>query len=199
MSKATRFAVELRLGRGFKTDAERAAIAAREALNLSSHERLPARMLANLLEVNVATPVELTGIPIVTLEELTVHAKDRWSAALVQGPPDYRDLLVHNPTHSLFRQESDIFHELSHHLCGHEPDGIHRIGGFEIREYSKVKEEQAEFLGYALHLSKDALFWANRRRMDREAISDHFCASEQLIRHRMNITGITKILSRMMN
>lgn len=198
MSIPTIFPVSLRLGRGFKTDAERTAVEAREALKLKSHERLPARMLANLLEVDVITPEKLS-LPGEVLEELTVHGKDRWSAALVQGPPNFRDLLIHNPTHSLVRQESDIFHELSHHLCKHEPDKIFACGAFVIREYSREKEDQAEFLGYALHLTKDALFWANRQQMDNEAISEHFCASAQLVRHRMNISGTAKILARMLN
>ena len=46
-------------------------------------------------------------------------------------------------------------------------------------------------------MSKDALFWANRRGMTFEDISEHFCASRQLIQHRMNVTGVAKILARM--
>lgn len=198
MSITTTFEVNLRLGRGFKTDAERTAVAAREALKLKSHDRLPARMLAHLLEVDVTTP-EALNLPTAVLAELTIDGKNRWSAALVKGPPNYRDLLIHNPTHSLPRQESDIFHELSHHLCKHEPDRIFGFGAFEIREYSREKEDQAEFLGYALHLTKDALFWANRQQMDQEAIGEHFCASAQLVRHRMNVSGTAKILQRMLN
>lgn len=188
--------IPLRLGRGFKTDAERAALEVRAALKLSPHDRLPARKLANLLKINVITPDRLTGMPPQMLQELTVDGRNRWSAALVKGPPTHKHLLIHNPTHSLLRQESDIFHEISHHICKHEPDGIFHVGGLVIREYSKEKENQAEFLGYALHLSRDALFWANRRGMSFEDISEHFCASRQLIQHRMNVTGVAKILAR---
>lgn len=188
--------IPLRLGRGFKTDAERAALAVRSALKLSPHDRLPARKLANMLRINVTTPERLTGATPQMLEELTVDGKGRWSAALIKGPPAHKHLLIHNPTHSVPRQESDIFHEISHHICKHEPDGIFCVGGLVIREYSKEKEEQAEFLGYALHLTKDALFWANRRGMSFEDISEHFCASRQLVQHRMNVTGVAKILAR---
>lgn len=188
--------ISLRLGRGFKTDAERAALEVRAALKLSPHDRLPARKLANMLKINVTTPDRLTGMPPQMLEELTIDGRNRWSAALVKGPPTHKHLLIHNPTHSLFRQESDIFHEISHHICKHEPDGIFQVGGLVIREYSKEKENQAEFLGYALHLTRDALFWANRRGMSFEDIGEHFCASRQLIQHRMNVTGVAKILAR---
>jgi len=199
MSIPINFTIALRLGRGFKADAERAAVAVRAALRLSPHDRLPAQKLANLLEVNVITPDRLPGITKAVLDELIVHGKDRWSAALIKGPPNHRDLIIHNPTHSHLRQESNIFHELSHCICKHEPDEIHMVGGLMVREYSKEKEGQAEYLGYALHLSKDALFWANRRKMASGQISEHFCASTQLIRLRMNVTGVAKILTRMAN
>lgn len=199
MSIPTNLMIALRVGRGFKADAERAAVAVRAALKLSPHARLPAHKLANLLEVNVITPDRLPGISKAVLDELILHGKDRWSAALIKGPPNRRDLIIHNPTHSQQRQESNIFHELSHCICKHEPDEIHKVGGLMVREYCQEKEEQAEYLGYALHLSKDALFWANRLRMEAEQISQHFCASTQLIRHRMNVTGVAKILTRMAN
>ena len=194
MSALSEIDITLRLGRGFKTDAERAAVKMRTALQLSPHDRLSARKLANLLKISVITPDKITGVPQETLKELLEHGKDRWSAALLLGEGARNHLLIHNPTHSVLRQESNIFHEISHHICKHEPDTITQICGLAIRGYSKEKEDQAEYLGYALHLSRDALFWANRRGMTIEQISEHYCASHQLVRHRINSTGVAKIL-----
>jgi hypothetical protein len=70
------------------------------------------------------------------------------------------------------------------------------IGGIPMRWFPEDKEDQAQFLGYALHLPKDALFWALKRGMTKEEIGARFCASQQVVTMRINCTGVGKILGR---
>ena len=187
---------KIRLGRGFKTDAERAAVAIRADMRLPPYERLSAVLLAKRLGLHIIYPHDIPGFDEILLTELETQGSDRWSAAYIPTPAPHPDLIINNSKHSLERQEANIFHEIAHQICSHEPDGIEIINGLPIREFSKDKEDQANFLGQALHISKEAVFRVLKNGLTREAICEMFCASRQLVDLRINITGATKIMAR---
>lgn len=189
----------IRLGRGIKTDAEKAAEVLRRRLSLAAGARLPARDAAKNLGVTVVHPHQLPSITAEILSELENSGSGKWSAVFLPIPEPCNHIIINNRTHSTGRQEANIFHELGHCLCGHEPDEIEWMNGFPIRQYSKDKEDQADAVGQALHLPKSALFAACRRSWSDDQICDAYCASAELVRFRMNITGVRKILARSRN
>jgi Zn-dependent peptidase ImmA (M78 family) len=186
----------IRLGRGIKTDAEKAAELLRRRNGIAAAARLPARVAARNLGIVVVHPHQLPSITAEILHELENEGSGKWSAIFLPIPDPGRHLIINNRTHSAGRQEANIFHELGHCLCGHEPDDIEWINGFPIRQYSKEKEDQADAVGQALHLPKSALFAAASRSLTEEQICEAYCASAELVRFRMNITGVRKILRR---
>lgn len=187
---------KIRLGRGIKTDAEKAAELLRRRNGLDAGARLPAREAARNLGITVVHPHQLPSVTAEILNELENGGSDKWSALFLPMPDPANHLIINNRTHSSGRQEANIFHEIGHCLCGHEPDDIEWINGFPIRQYSKDKEDQADAVGQALHLPKIALFAAGSRSWSDEQICDGYCASKELVRFRMNITGVRKILAR---
>jgi Zn-dependent peptidase ImmA (M78 family) len=63
-----------------------------------------------------------------------------------------------------------------------------------MRNYDAEQEEEAKCLGSTLQLAKPGLLWARKRNMSYEDISDYFNASVNMVKYRMNITGIAKVI-----
>jgi hypothetical protein len=85
------FNIRLRLGRGFKTDAENASVAIRRQLGLNPNDRLPAKQLANNLKINIAHPNQVTGMRDAALDELLVKNPKAWSAIFLPAPAPSED------------------------------------------------------------------------------------------------------------
>ena len=187
---------KIRLGRGIKTDAENAAALFRQRLGIPAAGRLEALRAARSLGVRVLFPHQFPSIPSEVIGELENGGAGKWSAVFLPLPAPAGPLIINNRLHSEGRQEANIFHELGHYLCQHEPDGIELIHGFPIRTFSEEKEAQADIVGQALHLPKAALFLAVRRRLTQAEVCSEYCASNELVRYRMNISGVAKIVSR---
>jgi Zn-dependent peptidase ImmA (M78 family) len=197
VKQSTHLGFRIRLGRGIKTDAERAAAELRSRNGLSEYVRLPAIDAAAKLGIEVKHPHEIPGMSDQLVSCLEDGGADKWSAVFIPFPPPHKPLIIHNRAHSERRQESNVFHELGHLLCDHEPDKIITVSGLSIREFSREKEDQADAVGQALHLPKIALLSAKRKGLSTEEICVEFCASEKLVTYRMNITGINKMFMRM--
>lgn len=193
MNSAT-FPYPIRLGRGFKTDSETIATQLRRDIGVAHYGRLEARALAKHLGMKVRYPSQLPSIAAAGIEGLgRPGEKQHWSAVLIKvaGQPG---LILTNPHHSPAREESNIFHELAHYICGHEPIRIQVIGGLPFREFDDQQELQAEYLGFALHLNRESLFYSVRNGLDDAQICSRYCASSQLVRLRMNVTQVKRIL-----
>ena len=176
--------------RGFKKWAEDQAVSCRRDLGLQPEAPLAAAALATHLEIPIFTPHHIPGMPPPVLRQLLRTDPQSWSAVtLLVGE---QALIVHNPQHSVRRQESDLMHELAHLLCSHQPVMITSIPGlpFPIREFNAEQEDEAIWLGGCLQLPRPALLWAIRRGMDTEQISQHFIASTRLVGFRRGKTGV---------
>jgi Zn-dependent peptidase ImmA (M78 family) len=180
--------------RGFKTWSEEQATAFRLALNLRPDAPLPAERLAEHLGVLLITPSEVPGITEDLLDALLTNDTSGWSAVTVQA--DDLAVVVYNISHSLARRESDLMHELAHIICQHPAIRIVQVAGLPVREYSDIQEEEAAWLGGALHLPRIALWNAFKQRLSVPTVMARFNASEQMVRYRRNVTGIDVQLAR---
>jgi len=172
----------------FKTKAERAASEFRTKLGLAIHSPLPAKRLLAHLEVLVFQPAEIPGLRPEVVHEMLNGSSQHWSAVTIHDPQG-RPFIIHNPDHAPTRQESDLMHEAAHIICKHPPGKIVKVGELNFRSYDEQHEDEAKWLGGCLQITRRALLWAISRRMTPAQMSEHFCASEAIVRYRRNITG----------
>ncbi|MFN8288973.1 MAG: ImmA/IrrE family metallo-endopeptidase [Chitinophagaceae bacterium] len=178
--------------RGFKAEAERHAAFYRKELQLKERDPLPSRDLASHLKIQLLTPQEIPGITEDLLEVLLNTGKDNWSAAILRC--DDKEFIIYNPTHSPYRQESDLMHEIAHSICKHEFSELETTvsgGIIPLRKYDKEQEDEAGWLGACLQLPRPALFYYHKiKRMAIPDISKLFNASEKMVHYRLGVSGV---------
>lgn len=182
------------LKRGFKANAEKLAKQYRGNLNIHPCAPLCAFKLAEHLQVPVFSATEFLKLSDeINLLSGTNGSDCGWSALTMLIKAGNR-IIIHNPFHSVARQQSDMMHEVAHIICEHEhgqKDYDFDIP-FGMREFNELQEEEAKCLGSTLQLATPCLLWANKRSMTTEAIAAHFNASTDMVTYRMNMTGIAK-------
>lgn len=181
------------LNRSVKDWCENEGIRWRRALNLYAYDPLPSRRLAQHLKIAVIGPTQVPGVDEQTLLCL-LREEAGWSG-ITLPIGEGKHLILHNPTHSPTRHESDIMHELSHLLFGHQPIRLRQIAeGLAVREYRVDDEKEAAYLGGCLQITAKGLDWAFQRGMAHNEIAEHFGASLQMVRYRCNMTGRKPVL-----
>lgn len=176
--------------RGFKADSERKADLFRKNLNIESHEPLPAKSLAEHLGLKILTPNDILESNSSNLRIL--NNSNGWSALTLPCQSGGK-IIIHNEYHSIMRQESNIMHELAHNICKHEVQNRTILSemGILMREFNEEQEREAEWLGSCLQLPRKALEWAIlKMKMQESDISDYYTASIEMVRFRINTTGI---------
>jgi hypothetical protein len=185
---------KITLRRGFKANAEKLAKEYREKLNFHPCAALCAFKLADHLEIEVYKAIEFVNSD----EHLNLLSgangqKCEWSA-LTMVAASGRQIIIHNHFHSEARQQSDLMHELAHIICEHKHDP--KEYDFELpiglRSYNPIQEEEAKCLGATLQLATPCLLWASKRNLTYEEIANHFNSSMDMVKYRMNMTGIAK-------
>jgi len=180
------------LPRGFKSAAERLAVAVRAELGLHP-----------LAAIDCVRICGEFGIPIITAPELvssgasakSVHrilAPDsRFSAMTVAAGT--RRLIVYNPNHPAGRRANSLAHELSHILLEHPMSPALGDGG--CRLWDSRLEAEADWQAGTLLVPRDAaLAWMRSNgRIDEGA--RHFGVSAALMQWRVNQTGIVRQLA----
>ena len=178
------------LERGFKSWAERTATSLRGELALLPFEPLDPRRLADYLQVRLITPHQVDGITDDILHQLLVVDPWGWSALTLDQ--EHSALVIYNPAHPPGRQASDITHELAHIVLGHQPATMIMSpdGTLVMRSYNQKQEEEANWLGWALLLPREALLSLRRRKVAVPGIAASFGVTEILVQYRMRITGV---------
>lgn len=177
------------LKRGFKAKADKLSTSYREQLNLKAWEPICAFKLAEYLKIPFYKATDFVS----SSYEIETLKKNEWSA-LTMVTKIGNQIIIFNPYHSEQRQQSDIMHELAHIICEHKRDTekYNFVIPFGMHEFDEIQEEEAKCLGATLQLSKACLFWSNKRNMTYEEIAKKFNSSTEMVRYRMNITGIAK-------
>ncbi len=178
------------LERGFKSWAERTALAVRRELGLSAKEPLDPRKLAQHLGVRLISPEDLRGLPADISTQLLENDPWGWSAATLELPT--ATIVIYNPKKSSGRQASDIIHELAHLILGHEPATLvfSNDGLMATRTFNVKQEDEANWFGWALLLPREALMSARRARMATAQIAEMYGVTERLVDYRLQMTGI---------
>lgn len=172
---------------GFKKKAENKSLELRKLNQKKEFERLPAKDLAQYLDVIIISPEDIPGMTNALLKKLR-SVNSSWSAVTLDI--NGNTVVILNPSHSVNRIESNIFHELSHLICEHEMKGFETLNGMIFRVYDVQQEKEAEWLGGCLHIPRKALEWAFRNNMSRDSISKYYLASSEMVEFRINSTGV---------
>lgn len=182
--------------RGFKTWCENVSAQHRRKLGLQPYDPLHADKLAAHLEVDVKTPHEIPGVDSETLRVLLHDDPGSWSAITLSVAG--KDLVIRNPAHRGGRPNSDLMHELSHLLLGHKPgqtfvsgDGLLILSAFD-----KPQEDEANWLAGTLLLPRAALLNVRRRRLSEAQVLRAYEVSRDMLRYRMNVTGVDRQVRR---
>jgi len=181
------------LKHGFKAKAERLALEYRSKLLIEPHGSLDGFDLAAFLEIPIYDATEFLNSPLEKARLAGSGENDCGWSALTMTPASGRKIIIHNPYHTLPRQQSNIMHELSHIICGHEEgpryDFLIPLG---MRSFDEVHEEEAKCLGATLQLPRVSLVWAAKKNMNNFEISEHFNASIEMVAYRLNTSGVLK-------
>lgn len=147
-------------------------------------------VLAEHLGVLVWEPMDIEGLSQQTCDVLLKREKRCWSAVTLSYADIY--VVIYNSSHSQARQASDIMHELSHILIGHESSKIvvFQDGTIFLRTYDQSQEEEASWLANCLLLPRDALLFIGRTNMNRVEACKAYGVSQHLLNYRMNISGV---------
>lgn len=175
--------------RGYKTWCEEVSAQLREELGSRRESALDPRELARLLDVDLWTPHDVPGLPSEVRRRLTTAHADCWSAVTISS--GLRTVVIFNPAHSSARQASDITHELAHILLGHKPGHMFMApSGAALRTHDRDQEAEANWLCGSLLLPREALVSIRRRRITEETACAEYGVSKELLRYRLNATGV---------
>lgn len=179
------------LERGFKAWAERTASAVRVELGLTPTQPFDPHRLASHLGIRIINPlVDLPGLASDILAQLFERDPWGWSAATLQI--ENKAIIIYNPKKSKGRQASDLIHELAHVMLGHEPAQMvfSQDGQIATRTFNQAQEDEANWLGWALLLPREALVAARRSRMANAQIAEAYGVTERLVGYRVQMTGV---------
>jgi hypothetical protein len=180
------------LPRGFKSAAERLAIAVRADLGLGP-----------LAPIDCVEICKEFGIPIITVPELVSSGASPLSVQRILSPDarfsamtvaaGTRRLIVYNPKHPAGRRANSLAHELSHILLEHPMSPALGDGG--CRVWDSRLEAEADWQAGALLVPREAgLAWMRSTVSFYEGAM-HFVVSVQLFQWRVDQTGVRRQLA----
>lgn len=192
--------------RGFKADAERHAAALREAIGCSDRETMPLPRLAVHLKVAV-----LAGDRVLGNSEPFRALHDEQSGAFSAATlhlPDGRTVVIYNPItfdgdhldpHQAKRDgrtRSNVAHEFSHLVLGHELREVKKIAGQAFLTCNPEQEEEANWLAGCLLLPRQLLLTAARADQSDSELAEAHQVTEEMVRFRMNTSGVRMQVAR---
>jgi Zn-dependent peptidase ImmA (M78 family) len=183
------------LRRGFKSESEKRAAAARQVLGVGMHAPFDPWLYAEHLKVIVLDFNKL-GLSPETLRQLTVLDGDSWSAMTIKQDEGLGVVL--NPSHADTRQCADLMHELAHVELEHVPMRVEvsKTGLMLLSDYSEEQEQEADWLAAAYLLPRDGIFRLRSRGKSAADIGRHFGVSKALCEWRLRMTGVEVQLRR---
>lgn len=165
----------------------------RRRLRIAPDEELPPEKLAEDLGVMLWSCREIAGLSPDVRDRLEGTFKDEWSAVTIMAGP--RPVIVFNGAHSRRRRASTLLHEMAHVLLDHSPGNMFfGANGLALRTFDSTQESEADWLAGCLLLPRDALLSARKRGLTNEEICERHSASEDMLRFRLNSTGVNRQL-----
>lgn len=186
--------------RGFKAEAERHAAALRAAIGCSEQHSPDLSRIACHLRAAVLPADQLLNGGVDELIALNETQPGAFSAVTI-SPPGVRTVVAYNPvtldgrcltpTEAKIdgRTRSNIAHEFSHLILGHDVRQVLKVAGHYFFTCSPGQEEEANWMAGALLLPRPLLLEAARQNISDDEVADDHHVSPEMARFRMNTTG----------
>lgn len=164
----------------------------RKRLGISLQDALPVGQLAEELDVLLWAVTEVPGLDDDTVHQLAVADAAAWSAVTVRL--DGRHAVVVNTAQNKRRIPNSVAHELAHVILAHAAAraDISEDGHLWLSTYGEEQEREADWLAATLLLPRDGLLPSFARHRDVEAVAAQFRVSRELVRWRLNATGVAR-------
>ena len=178
--------------RGFKSWCETVSAQYRKELKVAPSDPIDPHGLAALLNIMVWTINDIPNLDSEALRVLTGKDKSCWSAATISLNSE--SLIVLNPTHSKARTASNLMHEISHLVIGHEPArvDVSEDNILLLNTYDKTQEDEADWLCGCLLLPRTACLKIKKMNQDASKSASDYGVSVEMLRYRMNVTGMNR-------
>jgi hypothetical protein len=181
--------------RGFKSWCEETALQLRKQLQAAPHSPLDPCQLAQHLNVILKTPNDFSKLPAATRTRLLGEHADSWSAFTITN--GRKPMIVYNPAHSPARTASNLMHEIAHIILRHRPAKMFfSTGGIPLRSHDKDQEDEAAWLAGCLLLPRAILLVIGKKRMSEDDACAEFGVSRDLLKYRLNVSGVKEQLRR---
>ena len=174
--------------RGFKAQAERLAEETRSDMGIRPSDGLDAVALATHAGANV-----------IRADKLTSHSKLKALEALQPGAFSActfqvrgRSIIVYSPLASFGRTQSDIAHEVSHILLGHDLQTVQQLDGLSFFTCDPDEEQEANWLASCLLLPRTLILQAVRRGLSAVEIAQKHGVSQPMAEFRIRATGVLR-------
>jgi Zn-dependent peptidase ImmA (M78 family) len=178
------------LRHGFKAEAERVSEKYRTQLGISKFGPLDAFALAKHIQVPVISVNDFAEDVSSTHLE-TLRDTSKFSAMWMPNAQGDK-IVIHNNFHSEKRQQSNIMHELAHIILDHKisDEAAALCFSYGLHYFNTEQEQEAKLLGGCLQITRPALQWALKQNFSEQQISDYFNASMDMVKYRLNSTGV---------
>ena len=175
--------------RGFKSQAEKSAAAARQLLKLAALAPFDPWAYAAHLEIIVLDFKDLS-VSTNAVKQLTVVDSDGWSAMTIKL--EAVTGVVINPSHAPTRQRYDLMHEIAHVELEHVPARVEvsPSGLMLLSDYSDEQEQEADWYAGSFLLPRDSIYRLRSRGKTAEQIAQQFGVSKALCEYRLRMTGV---------
>ncbi len=178
--------------RGFKSWCENISLQQRKKLGVESVDPLDPYHLACSMNIVVWKPEDIPDISSSCLDVLLVDDPDSWSAITISIST--KSAIVINSSHSVGRTGSNLMHELSHVILGHEAArvDVSKDNLLLLSTYDKKQEDEANWLAGCMLLPREALVHIRRNNVTNAKVKKDYFVSEQMLNYRMRIMGVEK-------
>jgi Zn-dependent peptidase ImmA (M78 family) len=177
--------VKTTLRRGFKAEANARAKEIRAELGLNATDKVDVWQLAALLEIPIVPLTELRSVVPDAVHQFTVVDQSAFSAATVFCGS--KRIILYNDVHAKVRQASDIAHEISHALLGHDPQpALDELG---CRQWDAECELEADWLAGVLLVPEEATLASARAGLSDSEAARRYGVSLPMMQFRMNMTA----------
>jgi hypothetical protein len=184
--------------RGFKAAADRHAADLRQAIGCTEHQTIDLTKLARHLKVAVISADRILG----SLEPLrALHDEQPGAFSAATFVLHGRIIVVYNPlgiegnyvspaeAKEDGRTRSNVAHECSHLVLGHEVREVKQIGGHSFFTCNPEQEAEANWLAGCMLLPRKLLLDAAYRRQSDEEIAKQHYVTPEMAAFRMNTSG----------
>jgi IrrE N-terminal-like domain len=175
--------------RGFKAEANRIAVRVRERMGLRSIDPIdPIAVCAHF-------DIELMSIGELECDCSAFFGKSSAVFSAVTVPRGIKTAIAHNNSHHIYRQRSNICHELAHNFLGHKHTPPLTSDGERNRD-SGI-EGEANFLAGVLLITNEATRHIVMNGLNEEA-QHVYGVSRPMLTFRLRVSGANRIAQRIL-